>query len=144
MFGISELTDITGCELHSGTSILQQSVPNSYTIACNIADKRHLLKYSKQRMFTRDVLNSYTTATTTTTTYNNNNNDDNNNNNRTERRNSKCFTIFSLLRGPYAQVAGLQSCANHVQRIQCLSRATRRAMCHVARRYSSAIKFDRV
>ena len=44
----------------------------------------------------------------------------------------------------YAQVARAQSSANHVQYIQRLSRATCRVSCHVVRRDSSAIKFDRV
>ena len=43
----------------------------------------------------------------------------------------------------YAPVAQTQSCANYVQNIQRLSRATSVA-CHVVRRDSSAIKFDRV
>ena len=42
-----------------------------------------------------------------------------------------------------AQVAREQSCANHVQHKR-LSRATCRVACHVVRRDSSAIKFDRV
>ena len=41
----------------------------------------------------------------------------------------------------YAQVARAQSCAKHIER---LSRATRRVTCHVVRRDSSAVKFDRV
>ena len=44
----------------------------------------------------------------------------------------------------YAQVAWAKLCANHVQHIECLSRATCRVACHVVRRDSSAIKFDRV
>ena len=51
---------------------------------------------------------------------NNNDNNNNNNNNRIERRNSKLLTV-SLT---YAQVARAQSCANHVQHIEHLSRAT--------------------
>ena len=43
----------------------------------------------------------------------------------------------------YAQVAWAQSCANHVQHIERLSRATCRATCHVVRRDSSAVEFDR-
>ena len=44
-----------------------------------------------------------------------------------------------------AQVAREQSCANHVQHIERLSRlSTYRVTCHVVRRDSSAIKFDRV
>ena len=61
------------------------------------------------------------------------------------------FEIFyNLLTAPwtisnmYAQVARAQSCANHMQHIERLSRATCRATCHVIRRDSSAIKFDRV
>ena len=61
------------------------------------------------------------------------------------------FEIFcSLLIGPrtvsytYAQVAWAQSCANHVQHIERLWRGTCRVTCHVVRRDSSAIKFDRV
>ena len=61
------------------------------------------------------------------------------------------FEIFyNLLTAPrtvsntYAQVARAQSCANHVQHIQRLSCATCRVTCHVVRRDSSAIKFDRV
>ena len=44
----------------------------------------------------------------------------------------------------YAQVARAQLCANHVQHIERLSRATRRVTCHAVLRDSSAIKFDRV
>ena len=49
-------------------------------------------------------------------------------------------TVFNM----YDQVARVQSCANHVQHIEHLSRATCRVSCHVVRRDSSAIKFDRV
>ena len=44
----------------------------------------------------------------------------------------------------YAQVARAQSCANHVQRIQRLSRAACRVTCHVVRKDSSAIQYDSV
>ena len=60
------------------------------------------------------------------------------------------YTFYNLLTAPrtvsntYAQVARAQSCANHVQRIERLSRATCRATCHVVRKDSSAITFDRV
>ena len=75
---------------------------------------------------------------------------------RTERRTSRlffCFVFFffnNFLTAPRtvsntnAQVARVQSCANHVQHIQRLSRETCRVTCHVVRRDSSAIKFDRV
>ena len=63
---------------------------------------------------------------------------------RIQRRNSRFFTISSLRREPYAQVVRAQSCANHVQHIERLSRATRRVTCHVVRRDSSAMKSDRV
>ena len=43
-----------------------------------------------------------------------------------------------------AQVAQAHSCVNHVQHIERLSRATCRVTCHLVRRDSSAIKFDRV
>ena len=77
---------------------------------------------------------------------------DNNINNRNHRRNSRFFFFFfyNLLTAPrtvsntYAQVAWAQSCANHVQDIERLSRATCRVTCHTVRRDSSAIKFDRV
>ena len=36
-----------------------------------------------------------------------------------------------------------QSCANHMQHIERLSRATSRVACHMVRRDSSAIKFDK-
>ena len=36
-----------------------------------------------------------------------------------------------------------QSCANHVQHIECLSRLTCHDTCHVVRKDGSAIKFDR-
>ena len=58
--------------------------------------------------------------------------------------------VYNLLTAPrtvsntYAQVARAQSCANHVQHIERLSRATCRATCHVVRSDSSAVKFDRV
>ena len=51
----------------------------------------------------------------------------NNNNNRIQRRYSKFFTISSQRRKlsqTCAQVARAQSCANHVQRIERLSRAS--------------------
>ena len=61
------------------------------------------------------------------------------------------FEIFyNLLTEPqtvsntYAQVAQVQSCANHVQHIECLSHAAWHVTCHVVRIDSSAIKFDRV
>ena len=44
----------------------------------------------------------------------------------------------------HAQVARAQSCANRVQHIERLSRATCRVTCHLVRRDSSAMKFDRV
>ena len=44
----------------------------------------------------------------------------------------------------YAQVARAQPCANHVQHIERLSRATCRVTCHLVRRGSSAVRFDRV
>ena len=44
----------------------------------------------------------------------------------------------------YAQVALAQTCANHVQHIERLSRATCRVTCDVVRRDGSSIKFDRV
>ena len=43
----------------------------------------------------------------------------------------------------YTQVARSQLCANHVQHIERLWRATCRVMCHVVWMDSSAIKFDR-
>ena len=49
-------------------------------------------------------------------------------------------TAFNM----YAQVMQAQSCTNHVQYIECLSHATCRVTCHVVRRDSSAIKFNRV
>ena len=58
--------------------------------------------------------------------------------------------LYNLLTAPqtvsnmHVQVAQVQSCTNHVQHIQRLSRATCRVMCHVVRRDSSAVKFDRV
>ena len=44
----------------------------------------------------------------------------------------------------HAQVARAQSCVNHVKHIQHSSRVTCRVTCHVVRRDSSAVKFDRV
>ena len=44
-----------------------------------------------------------------------------------------------MLKWPPAQL-----CANHVQHNQCLSCASCRVTCHLVRRDSSAIKFDRV
>ena len=76
---------------------------------------------------------------------NNNNNKNSNDNNRIQRCNLRFFTTSSLcheLSPTYAQVALAQSCANHVQLIKFLSRATC-VTCHVVRRDSSAIKFDR-
>ena len=60
------------------------------------------------------------------------------------------FFFYNLLTAPrtvsnkYAKMARAQSCANHVQHIECLSRATCHVTCHVVRRDSSAIKFERV
>ena len=61
------------------------------------------------------------------------------------------FEIFyNLLTAPrtvsntYPQVARTQSCANHVQHIERLSRAACRVACHVVRRDSSAINSDGV
>ena len=68
---------------------------------------------------------------------------------RIQMRKSRFFFFYHLLTAPrtvsntYAQVARAQSCANHVQHIQRLPRATCRATCHVVRKDSSAIKFDR-
>ena len=49
-----------------------------------------------------------------------------------------------LVSNTYAQVAQVQSCANHVQHIERLSHATCRVTCHVVQRDSSAVKFGRV
>ena len=71
----------------------------------------------------------------------------NNNNNRIQRRNLRFFNLLTALQtvsNMYDQVARVQSCANHVQHMEHLSRATCRVLCHVVRRDSSAIKFDRV
>ena len=79
---------------------------------------------------------------------NNNSNNNNNNNNRIESCDLRFFC--NLLSSPgtvsntYAQVARSQSCANHVQHIECLSHATVCVTCHVVRRVSSTIKVDRV
>ena len=73
-------------------------------------------------------------------------NSNNNNNNRIERRNSRCFTISSphckpcqiyTLKWPRrncVQIICNTSSVHHVQRFTC----------HIVRRDSSAIKFDRV
>ena len=58
------------------------------------------------------------------------------------------FCCCNLLTAPrtisnsYTQVARAQSCANHVQHIERLSRATRRVTCHVVRMDISAIKLE--
>ena len=76
----------------------------------------------------------------------------NNNNNRIERRNSRLFFYFfflnNLLTAPrtvsntYAQVARAQSCANHVPHTSSAFHV-QHVVCHVERRDSSFIKFDR-
>ena len=72
----------------------------------------------------------------------------NNNNNRIQSSNLRFF--YNLLTAPrivsntHVQVARAQSCPNHVQHTERLSRATCRITCHVVRRDSSAMKFDRV
>ena len=82
------------------------------------------------------------------------------NNNRIQRRNSRVvfaclllllfciFTISLLRREPspttYTQVARAQSCANHVQHIERSPRATCHVTCHVVRKDSSAVKYDKV
>ena len=53
------------------------------------------------------------------------------------------FFTMRTVSNTYAQVARAQSCANHVQHIERLSRATC-VTCHSVRRDSSATKFDRV
>ena len=78
--------------------------------------------------------------------------DDSDNNktdyNRIQRRSSRFFggATSSLRRelSPAPQVARAQLCANHVQRIERLSRATCSVTCHVVRRDSSAVELDRV
>ena len=58
--------------------------------------------------------------------------------------------FYNLLTPPrtvsnmYAPVAREQSCTNHTRYIECLLPATCRVTCHVIRRDSPAIKFDRV
>ena len=60
-----------------------------------------------------------------------------------------CFFFYNLLTAPrtvsntYAQAARAQSCANHVQYIERLSRAAR-VTCQIVGRSSSAVQFDRV
>ena len=56
----------------------------------------------------------------------------------------KLLTAPRTVSNTHAQVAQAQSCANHVQHIEHLSHATCRVTCHLVRRDSSAIKFDRV
>ena len=77
----------------------------------------------------------------------NNNNSISNNNSHIQGRHLRFFAISSLCREPspntYAQVAREQSCANQVQHIERFSRATC-VTCHMVRKDSSAIKFDRV
>ena len=57
--------------------------------------------------------------------------------------------LYNLLTAPRtvsntnAEVAQAQSCANHAQHVERLSHV-QHAVCHVVRRDSSAIKFDRV
>ena len=77
----------------------------------------------------------------------NNNNNINNNNNCIQRGYLRFFTISQrreLSLNTHAQVAQAQSYANHVQHIECLSHAACHVTCHLVRRDSSAIKFDRV
>ena len=57
---------------------------------------------------------------------------------------SNLLTAPPTVSNTYTQVARAQSCANHVQHIERLSRATCRVTCHLVRRDSSAIQFDRV
>ena len=54
------------------------------------------------------------------------------------------LTAPRTISNTYAQVARAQLCANHVQHVERLSRAICRDACHVVRRDSSAIKFDRI
>ena len=54
------------------------------------------------------------------------------------------LTAQRTVSNTHAQVTEAKSCANHVQYIERLSRATCRVTCHAERRDSSAIKFDRV
>ena len=76
----------------------------------------------------------------------------NNNNQHHHHHDSKAqFEIFdNLLTVPrtvsnmYAQVARVQSCANHVQHIKRLSRATCSVAGHMVRMDSSAVEFNRV
>ena len=51
------------------------------------------------------------------------------------------LTALQTISNTYTQVAQAQSCANHVQHIERLLRATCHVTCHVVRRISSAIKF---
>ena len=105
---------------------------------------------------TTTTTTTITTTTTTTTNNNNNNNDDdhdddnddddNNNDNCIQRRNSSFLTVSSLrrelsptrtLKWPNhnrVKITCNTSGAYHVQRI----------VCHLVRRNSSALKFDRV
>ena len=59
---------------------------------------------------------------------------------RSRRRRRRRRMAFNT----YAQMSRAQLCANHVQHIERLSRATCRVACHVVRRDRPAIKFDRV
>ena len=62
-------------------------------------------------------------------------NNNNNNNNHFHRGNSRFFcnllTALQTVSNTYAEVARAQLCANYVQHIERLSRATCRVMCHV-------------
>ena len=72
----------------------------------------------------------------------------NNDSNCVQRRNLRFFTISSLRSEPSPthtlKWPRAQSCANYVQHIERSPCATCRVMCHVVRRDSSAVKYDRV
>ena len=76
----------------------------------------------------------------------NNNNSNNNNNNSIQRRNSRFFTIPSLRHKPSPTRKLKWPGRNRVQ-IKCNTQSTyhvQHVVCHVVRRDSSPIKFDRV
>ena len=81
---------------------------------------------------------------------NNDNDDDDYNNNNSCISEAQFEIFYNLLTtprtvsDPYARVARVQSCANHVQHIGRLSSATCHVTCHMVRWDPSVIKSDSV
>ena len=137
--------DLSDDELEALTSTLTRRQAEAVKRRINTLSTTMRKKRGATKMHVKDIFPTPDNSSPVS----NNNNNNNNNNNCIQRRNSSFFfynllTVLQTISNTYTQVARAPSCANHVQHIERLSCAICRVTCHMVRRDSSAIKFDRV